>query len=128
MTTTDSNLELALSACADLAASGRNITTAAVKFHIPGGIPLPDATRGVITWRKMPDEEKEKLIKERQRLNGGNKKEEAPDADPATAAGSDGIRTISDDAFLNMSPDDRMLYLKRLLEEILREKRRDDCR
>ena len=124
MTTTDSNLELALSACADLAASGRNITTAAVKFHIPGGIPLPDAARGVITWRKMPDDEKEKLMEERRRLNSGNNKEEAPDADPATA--SDGIRTISDDAFLNMSPDDRMLYLKRLLEEILREKRRSD--
>ncbi|MBQ3681968.1 MAG: hypothetical protein II922_02680 [Succinimonas sp.] len=123
MTTTDSNLELALSACADLAASGRNITTAAVKFHIPGGIPLPDAARGVITWRKMPDDEKEKLMEERRRLNSGNK-EAAPDTDPATA--SDGIRTISDDAFLDMSPDDRMLYLKRLLEEILREKRRSD--
>ena len=122
MTTTDSNLELALSACADLAASGRNITTAAVKFHIPGGIPLPDAARGVITWRKMPDEEKEKLMEERRRLNSGNK-EAAPDADPGAR---DEIRTISDDAFLDMSPDDRMLYLKRLLEEILREKRCSD--
>ncbi|MEE3421596.1 MAG: hypothetical protein VZR11_02625 [Succinimonas sp.] len=120
MTTTDSNLELALSACADLAASGRNITTAAVKFHIPGGIPLPDAARGVITWRKMPDEEKEKLMEERRRLNSGDK-EATPDADPENR---EEIRTISDDAFLNMSPDDRMLYLKRLLEEILRKKRR----
>lgn len=62
-------------------------------------------------------------MEERRRLNSGNK-EAAPDTDPATA--SDRIRTISDDAFLNMSPDDRMLYLKRLLEEILREKRRSD--
>ena len=120
-TTTDSNLELALSACADLAASGRNITAAAVKFHFPGKILLPDAARGVLAWRKMPDEEKQKLMKQRQRLNGGNEAE--PDADPAAR---DEIRTISDDAFLKMSPDDRMLCLKRLLEEILREKHRSD--
>ncbi|WP_406038641.1 hypothetical protein [Succinimonas sp.] len=124
-TTTDSNLELALSACADLTASGRNITTDAVKFHIPGGIPLPDAARGVLAWRKMPDEEKQKLVKERQRHNGGNN-ETASVADPAASAVRDNIRTMSDEAFLKMSPDDRMLYLKRLLEEILREKRRSD--
>ncbi len=61
-------------------------------------------------------------MEERRRLNSGNK-ETAPDADPVAR---DKIRTISDDAFLNMSPDNRMLYLKRLLEEILREKRRSD--
>ena len=115
--TRNNNLEVILAACAELTACGRDVTTVAVKFHIPKTIPFPDTVRGVIAWQKMPDEDKKKMTEKYCPGNSTAEETEALSGHYERNSGESSM--ISDDAFLKMTPDDRLLYLKRLLEIIL---------
>lgn len=116
-TTSDSNLEMILAACAELTAAGRNVTTATVKFHIPKTVPFSETVRGVLAWQKMPDDEK-RIMTERYRAGNSTTKEMKEHTIPEEGH-LNGTDLISDDAFLKLTPDDRLLYLKRLLEAVL---------
>lgn len=116
-TTSDSNLEMILTACAELTASGRNVTTATVKFHIPKTVPFPETVRGVLAWQKMTDDEK-RIMTEKYRAGNSTAEEKNEHALPEEGY-LNGTAPISDDDFLKLTPDDRLLYLKRLLEAVL---------
>ena len=66
---------------------------------------------------KMPDDEK-RIMTERYRAGNSTTKEMKEHTIPEEGH-LNGTDLISDDAFLKLTPDDRLLYLKRLLEAVL---------
>ena len=118
------DFDLILKTCAELYQQDKELTLATVKFKIPKSVPFPELAKAVHYFKGLSAEDKNKL-------NTSDNKDNADTPDCAATSENKNetlanhaektadTLSLTDDAFLALDENNRMLYLKHLLENIL---------